>query len=100
MRSRDLYGPLPQILIEDTGDRWEVLDAIEREAAKLIAIVRVRKMLGGMYPGCEFLLPTRMDGGWVTGIRFEGRTVMAEGPTHWEAYHRLARKSVMNLTLD
>jgi len=41
IRSHDLYGPMPKILIEDTEDRYPVLDAIEREAEKLCAMVRV-----------------------------------------------------------
>ena len=57
IRSHDLYGSLPDILIEDTGDRYPVLDKLEREAAKLTAMVRVRNDLAGMFPGCEFLLP-------------------------------------------
>ena len=39
IRSHDFYGPLPDILTEDTKDRYPVLDEIQREAAKLYAMV-------------------------------------------------------------
>jgi hypothetical protein len=58
IRSHDLYGPLPDIQITDTADRYPVFEAIEREAAKLIAILRARKNLAEMFPGCELLLPS------------------------------------------
>ena len=48
IRSHDLSGPLPDILIKDTGDRYSILDRIENETARLIAVVRVRQELAGM----------------------------------------------------
>jgi hypothetical protein len=45
IRSHDLYDPLPDFQVEDTGDRYPVLENIGRETAKLIAMVRVRKDL-------------------------------------------------------
>jgi hypothetical protein len=94
IRSHDLYGPLPDVLIHDTGDRYPVLDRIQNEAAKLIAIVRVRQDLEGMFRGCKFLLPTLTVKGALVGLRFLGRTVLAEARSHWEAYHKLVRKAV------
>jgi hypothetical protein len=95
--SHDLYGPLPEILITDTGDRYPVLDRIANEAAKLYAIVRVRKDLSEIFPGCEFLLPTRSDEKALVGIRFDDRTILAEGPSYWETYHELLWESVREL---
>ena len=46
-------------------------------------MVRVRHDLAEMFPGCEFLLPTRTDKGSVVGIRFDGRTVLAEASPHF-----------------
>jgi hypothetical protein len=97
IRSHDLYGPLPDIIVEDTGDRYPVLEGIEREAAKLTAMVRVRKELSSMFPGCEFLLPIKTDKGVLVGLRLDGRTVLAEDKSYWEAYHKLHRKAVMAL---
>jgi hypothetical protein len=97
IRSHDLYGSLPEIVVKDTGDRYPVLDSIEREAAKLIAMGRIRNDLGAMFPGCEFLSPTKTDTESLVGLRFAGRTVLAEDRTHWEAYHELAREAVRTI---
>ena len=60
-----MHGPLESV-IKDTGDRYPALDAIEREAAKLIATVRVRNDLAEMSIGSEFLMPTRKhDASWL-----------------------------------
>jgi hypothetical protein len=82
IRSHDLYGPLPDIVIEDTCDRYPVLGSITFETAKLIAIVRNRHDLRGIFRGCVFLLPTSTDKGSLVGIRFRGKTVLAEAPSH------------------
>lgn len=52
IRSHDLYGPLPEIIIEETRDRYQVLDDIQRETAKLCAMIRVRDDLVAMFPSC------------------------------------------------
>src|SRR5438876_12445350 len=61
IRSHDLHGPLPEIVVHDTGDRTEILDAISREAAKLNAIARHREELAGMCPSCRFLPHEMLD---------------------------------------
>jgi hypothetical protein len=94
IHSHELYGSLPDIVIEDTGDRWTALEDIHHETAKLIAVVRVRRDLTDIFPGCEYLLPTKTDKGSGVGLRFNGRTILAEGPTYWETYHKLNRKTV------
>jgi hypothetical protein len=60
-------------------------------------MVRVRKDLIGMFPGCEFLFPTKTDKGSVVGLRFDRSTVLAEEKSNWEAYHRLVRKAVRRI---
>lgn len=94
IRTHDLYGPLPDILIKETGDRYPVLERIQNEAAKLTAMVRVRNDLAGMFRGCKFLLPTSTGEGALVGMRFRGRTVLAEARNYWEAYHKLVREAV------
>jgi len=76
-------------MIRDTGDRYPVFDRIRIEAAKLTAMVRVRKQLSEMFRGCRFLLPTSTGEDALVGLRFRSRTVLAEDKSHWEAYHRL-----------
>jgi hypothetical protein len=94
IRSHDLYGVLPEILIQNTGDRVSTIDRIQNEAAKLTAIIRIRQDMAGMFSGCEFLLPMQIDQRYVVGIRFGGKTVLAEKKSHWEAYHELLREAV------
>ncbi len=72
--SHDLHGSLPEIVIGDTGDRWPVLNKIERETAKLCAITRTRKDFAVIFPGCKFLLPTKTSEGSLVGLRFAGWT--------------------------
>src|SRR5438034_2133012 len=94
IRSHDLHGPLPEILVLDTGDRRVILDEISREAAKLNAIARHREELAAMYPGCLFLPHKVLDHGVVVGLQAEGRTLMAEAPTFWQAYGKLKRRGL------
>jgi hypothetical protein len=97
IRSHDLHGPIPDILIHDTGDRYPVLDRIQNEAAKLIAIVRVRQELTGMFRGCKFLQSISTGEGALVGLRFRGKTVFAEDKSHWQAYHKLLREAVSTI---
>ena len=94
IHSHDPYGPLPEILLKDTGERGPVLNALKREAAKLCAIVWIRDDIATLFPGCRFLLPTKTDEGALVGIRFAGITVFAEHKNCWEAYHRLLADAV------
>ncbi len=81
-------------MIADTGDRYPVLDHVQRETAKLCAIIRVRDDLAAIFPGCKFLLPTRTDEGSVVGIRFNGRTALIEDKNYCEAYHKLFENTI------
>ena len=95
IRSHDLHGPLPEILIQvDPADRLGTFDRVEREAVKLCAISRLRRDLEEAFSGATFLLPTRLDGRCVAGLQWHGRTVLAEAEDFVQAYHRLWRHSV------
>ncbi len=93
IRCHDLHGPLPVPAIEDTGDRYPVLDRIIGEAAKAIAVARVRREIADLFPAdAEFMLPTSTESGSVVGIRWESRIYLAEGPSLLEAYRELRQK--------
>jgi hypothetical protein len=97
IRSHDPFGPMPEIVIRDTGDRYPVLENIQREAAKICAMVRIRDNIAAIFPGCKFLLSTKTDEGSLVGIRFAGRTIFAEHRNCWEAYHKLLRQAVREI---
>ncbi len=79
VRSHDLHGPLPEILIQvEAADRLGTLDRLGREAAKLWAISRLRRGLEEAFSGSTFLPPTTLDGKCVAGLQWHGRTVLAE----------------------
>lgn len=58
VRSHDLHGPLPEIVIEDSGNTFADKERLGTEACKLIAIVRLRDQMTRWLPGGKFLLPT------------------------------------------
>ncbi len=93
VRCHDSYGPLPDAVIEGTGETYPLLDHVLREAARLIAAARIRREIAAFFPaGAEFMLPTSTDSGSLVGIRWESRIYLAEGSTLTEAYHKLRRK--------
>jgi len=94
IRSHDFHGPLPEIVVHDTGDSLAILDDISREAAKVNAIARHREELAAAYPGCRFLPHKILDSGVVVGMQVEGRTILAEAPTFWQAYGKLRRRGL------
>jgi hypothetical protein len=97
IQSHDLHGPLPDVRIEDNENRLTVLDSVAAEAAKLTAVAKVRDDLAAIFPGCIFLPHTLLDAGVLVGLSFNGRTILAEAPSFWEAYHRLIRRCVRQL---
>ena len=97
IRSHDLHGPLPEVVVRDTGDRTAILDDISTEAAKLNAIARHREELAAAYPGCQFLPHKVLDHRVVVGLQAEGRTILAEAPTIWQAYLNLRQKVLRRL---
>src|SRR5438876_11442044 len=68
IRSHDLHGPLPEIVVSDKGDRLAILDDVSREAAKLNAVARHREELAAMYPACRFLPHKILDSAVVVGM--------------------------------
>jgi hypothetical protein len=52
IRSHDLHGPLPEIVVRDSGDTFQDKDRMSNQACKLIAIERLRdQMEPGVRPG-------------------------------------------------
>ncbi len=98
IRCHDLYGPLPETVIVDSGDRYSSLDCVIREAAKRVAMARIRQELVGVLPMSEFLLPTSTGSGVLVGIRTKNKTLLTEGPTFSEAYDELWRIAVRDVT--
>lgn len=94
----DLYGALPDAVVVDTGDRYQVLDNVIRETGKRVTMARIRQELMGALRGGEFLPPTSTGSGVLVGIRSRGRTFLSEGPSFQEAYDELWRKAVGNVT--
>jgi hypothetical protein len=92
IRTHDFYGPLPRIVIEDTGDRYLVLERISAEGARMTAVVRFRQELATAFPGTEFLLPTSTEAGVVVGVRVAGRVFLGEAASYWEPYHDLVKQ--------
>ncbi len=92
IRCHDLYGPLPDAVVADKGERVEILDKVSIEAAKLLAIVDSRKRIERFFPRCQFLSPTSTDDRKVVGVRIGSRTTLAVAETFWEAYHELEAK--------
>ena len=97
IQSHDFHGPLPDVRIEDNENRLQVLDSVATEAAKLTAVAKVRDDLAAIFPGCVFLPHTLLDSGVLVGLSFNRRTILAEAPSFWEAYHKLIRKCVRQL---
>ncbi len=98
IRCHDLYGPLPEAVIEDAGDRYASLDCVIREAARRVAMARIRQQLVAALPMSEFLLPTLTGNGGLVGIRTKDKTLLAEGPTFSAAYDELWRMAVGDVT--
>lgn len=73
VRSHDLHGPLPELLIQDSGDSFLDKDRLGREACKLVAIVRLRDQMLRFLPGSKLLPPTSMDGKAIAGLKGGGR---------------------------
>jgi len=94
IRTHDLHGPLPDIVVEDTGDRLQAFDAISAQTGMLSAVMKIRDDLAAGYQGCEFLPPTHTDEGVVVGMPFEGRTILAEDRILSVAYHKLVTEAI------
>jgi len=89
IRCHDLHGPLPEIAIENSGDRFRDKDRLGNEVCKMIAIVRLRDEMVRFLPGSTLLPPTSMDGKAIVGLQAKPRTWIAEGESYLAAYHEL-----------
>ena len=76
----DLYGQLPEIVIENSGDTFNDKDRLGKEVCKLLAIVRLRDEMVRLLPGSELLPPTRMDDRAVVGLQAPPKTRGQEFP--------------------
>jgi hypothetical protein len=94
VRSHDLHGQLPEIVIGNSGDTFRDKDRLAIEACKLIAIVKLRDEMVRFLPGCMFLKPTHMDGKAVVGLQAMPLTRIVEGEDFLAAYHELHRRVV------
>lgn len=95
IESHDIYGPLPDVQIKETGDRWRDLESVGIEAAKLAAINHVRADLASFYPGCRFLQHRIRGERANVGVEYNRQTFEAEAVSFLEAYRELKRKVIM-----
>jgi hypothetical protein len=79
IRCHDLHGPLPEIVIEDSGDTFQDKDQLGREACKLVVIVRLRDQMRRWLNGGKYLPPTRVGDNATVGFKVGPRTWLAEG---------------------
>jgi hypothetical protein len=89
IRCHDLYGPLPEIVITNTGDTFDDKEQLRLEVCKITAIVKLRDQMIRFLPGARFLPPTRRDGMAVAGLQARPKTWIMEGKDFLEAYHQL-----------
>ena len=94
VRSHDLHGPLPEIMIADSGDTFADKEWLGREACKLVAIVRMRDQMRRWLNGGKFLPPTRVGDNVAVGFRVGRRVWLAEGEDFLAAYHELRGRVV------
>ncbi len=87
--SHDLHGPLPVIVVENSGDTLLDKDQLSIAACKLISIVGLREEMIGFVAGGRFLPPTTMDGKAIVGMIKGRETWMAEGKDFLGAFHKL-----------
>jgi hypothetical protein len=88
VRSHDMYGALPDVLIPEQAGRLELQDAVAT-AGKLAAMARIRDEIYRWTNGCEFLPPTLGSDGPVVGVVVGGTSFLAEAENYLEAYHQL-----------
>jgi hypothetical protein len=94
VRCHDLYGPLPEIVVKDSGDSFQDKDQLGNQACKLVAIVRLRDQMRRWLRGRKFLPPTILDNQATVGFRVGRKTWLAEGDNFLVAYHELHEQVV------
>ena len=94
VRSHDLYGQLPDMVVKDSGDTFLDKDRLGNETCKLVAIVRLRDEMVRWLAGGKFLQPTTMDNRSTVGFKVGPKTWLAEGEDYLAAYHELHKQVV------
>ncbi len=95
VRCHDLYGPLPEIVVADSGNTFRDKDWLSNEVCKITAIARIRERICRFLPGGKFLPPTRLDAQVIVGFRASPKTWIAEGGDIVTAYHNLDEQVVV-----
>jgi hypothetical protein len=67
VRSHDLYGQLPEIVMQNSGDTFWDKDRLGNEVCKLVTIVKLRDQIVAWLPRGEFLAPASIDGKAIAG---------------------------------
>ncbi len=94
LRRHDLHGPLPEIVVENSGDTLVDKDRLRNRACWLMAMVELRAELARFLPGCKLVPPTSMDGRAIMVLRAGPRSWLAEGEDFLGTYHQLHKKVV------
>jgi hypothetical protein len=94
VRSHDLHGQLPEIVVKDCGDTFLDKDQLGNQACKLVAIVRLRGQMTRWLAGGKFLPPTIVDNHATVGFKLGRKAWLAEGKDFLAAYHELHRQVV------
>ena len=94
VRSHDLHGQLPEIVIRDSANKFQDKERLNVAACKLIAIVKVRQRMRRWMRGGRFLLPTKMGDQAMVGFRVGVWTWLVEGEDFLTAYLELHEKVV------
>ncbi len=89
VRSHDLYGPLLEIVVRNSGDTLQDKEKLGGETCKLLAIVGLRDGIEVWLPGSRFLPPTSINDWAVVGLHARPKAWIAEGKNFLEAYHEL-----------
>jgi len=94
VRSHDLHGPLPEIVVKDSGDTIQDKDRLGNQACKLIAIVKLRDQMARWLRSGKFLPPTTVGDHATVAFKVGPRTWLAEGEDFLTAYHELHKQVV------
>jgi hypothetical protein len=94
VRCHDLHGPLPEIVVRDSGDTFQDKDRLGREACKLVAIAMLRDQMTRWLPGGNFLPPTTAENHATVGFKLGRKAWLAEADDFITAYQKLHEQVV------
>jgi len=94
IRGHDRYGQLPEIVLKDNDDRFQDKERLSIEAANLLAIVRLRDEMTGLFRRGKFLPTTIFDGRTLVGFKVVPKTWLTEGADSRAAYHEFHKQVV------